>query len=56
MDQKIISGKELSALIKNQLKEEVTQLNAQNIFPKLSVIIVGENPASQTYEIGRAHV
>ena len=53
MNNKLISGKEISAAIKSQVKEEVASLNAKGVFPKLSVIIVGENPASQTYVKGK---
>ncbi|MBQ8603817.1 MAG: bifunctional 5,10-methylene-tetrahydrofolate dehydrogenase/5,10-methylene-tetrahydrofolate cyclohydrolase [Oscillospiraceae bacterium] len=53
MDNKLISGKEVSAQIKQQVKEEVKHLNEQGIYPKLSVIIVGENPASMTYVKGK---
>lgn len=53
MDEKLISGKEVSAQIKQQVKEEVKLLNEQGIYPKLSVIIVGENPASLTYVKGK---
>ncbi len=53
MDNKIISGKEVSAFIKSQVKEEVVLLNEKGIYPKLSVIIVGENPASLSYVKGK---
>ena len=53
MDNKIISGKEVSAFIKSQVKEEVALLNEKGIYPKLSVIIVGENPASLSYVKGK---
>ena len=53
MENKLISGKEVSAQIKQQVKEEVKLLNEQGIYPKLSVIIVGENPASLTYVKGK---
>ena len=53
MDNKLISGKEVSAAIKAQVKEEVALLNEKGVFPKLSVIIVGENPASLTYVKGK---
>lgn len=42
----IISGKELSKVIKTQIKEKVAILNKK---PCLAVIIVGENPASKIY-------
>ena len=53
MENKLISGKEVSAAIKAQVKEQVVLLNEKGIFPKLSVIIVGENPASLTYVKGK---
>ena len=53
MDNKIISGKEVAGRIKTQVKEQVAVLNEKGIYPKLSVIIVGENPASLTYVKGK---
>ncbi len=53
MDNKIISGKELATKIKSEIKLEVEKLNLEGIFPKLSVIIVGENPASLSYVRGK---
>jgi len=46
---KIISGKEIGALVRADLKKEVDQLKAQGTTPGLAVILVGEDPASQTY-------
>lgn len=46
---KIISGKEVSEEIKEQLKGEVEELKKQGIFPGLAVIIVGDDPASRVY-------
>ena len=46
----IISGKEISVKIKDQLKEEVSKIKATYPrLPKLVVILVGDNQASQTY-------
>lgn len=53
MEDKIISGKEISAIVKEQIKKEVEELNRRGIYPKLSVIIVGENPASLSYVKGK---
>ena len=53
MSEKNISGKELSALEKAKIAEKVKRLNSEGIYPKLSVIIVGENPASQSYVKGK---
>lgn len=46
---KIIDGKEVSAYIKNQVKEEVSALKEKGIEPALAVIIVGNDPASRVY-------
>jgi len=46
---KIISGKEVSEEIKEQLKGEVEELKKQGIFPGLAVIIVGDDAASRVY-------
>lgn len=50
---KIISGKEVAANIKRQVKQDVEKLNRQGIYPKLSVIMVGEDPASMAYVRGK---
>ena len=43
----IISGKEISKKIKEQLKVEVEEIkNKYNRLPKLAAILVGENQAS----------
>lgn len=49
---KILSGKTVSARIKENLKKEIEELKAQGILPGLAVIIVGEDPASKVY-VGR---
>lgn len=46
MTAKIIDGKLVSAAVREKIKAEVDNLNFK---PGLSVIIVGENPASQVY-------
>ena len=47
---KIIDGKALSALVKDEVRAEVQELEARyGRKPCLVVIIVGENPASQVY-------
>ncbi len=45
----IINGKELAQKIRMQLKEEVAKLKEQNIQPKLAVIMVGNDKASEVY-------
>ncbi|MBE7044343.1 MAG: bifunctional methylenetetrahydrofolate dehydrogenase/methenyltetrahydrofolate cyclohydrolase FolD [Ruminococcaceae bacterium] len=46
---KILSGKEVSARIKEELKQEVAALKEKGIFPGLAVVIVGDDPASRVY-------
>lgn len=52
-EDKIISGKEVSAYEKGIIADRVKTLKEKGIQPKLSVIIVGEDPASQTYVKGK---
>lgn len=51
---KIIGGKELSRIFKEEVKLDVELLKAENITPKLVVIIVGSNPASESYVLGKS--
>ncbi|WP_024788038.1 MULTISPECIES: bifunctional methylenetetrahydrofolate dehydrogenase/methenyltetrahydrofolate cyclohydrolase FolD [unclassified Lebetimonas] len=46
---RILDGKKLSEKIKNKVKEEVDKLKKEGITPGLAVILVGNDPASQTY-------
>lgn len=45
----ILNGKEVSQKIKEGLKKEVEELKENGIFPKLAVIMVGEDPSSKIY-------
>lgn len=49
MAAKIIDGKQVAADMRAELKEEVAKLKEQGIVPGLGVILVGEDPASQSY-------
>jgi methylenetetrahydrofolate dehydrogenase (NADP+)/methenyltetrahydrofolate cyclohydrolase len=49
MSAKIIDGKQIAAEIREELKAEVAGLKKQGIVPGLGVILVGEDPASQSY-------
>ncbi|MCP3032971.1 bifunctional methylenetetrahydrofolate dehydrogenase/methenyltetrahydrofolate cyclohydrolase FolD [Halobacillus sp. A1] len=53
MSAEVIYGKQLAETIRQEMKEEVAQLSGQGIHPKLVVIIVGEDPASQSYVKGK---
>jgi len=54
MSATLISGKELSEQLKSKLALEVKQLAEQGIIPGLTVILVGEDPASQVYVRNKA--
>lgn len=45
----IINGKELAQKIRNDLKKEVEELRERGIIPKLAVIMVGNDKASEVY-------
>ncbi len=46
---KLLDGKEVASKVRLGLKEEVTKLKEENIIPKLAVIMVGNDSASQIY-------
>jgi methylenetetrahydrofolate dehydrogenase (NADP+)/methenyltetrahydrofolate cyclohydrolase len=50
---KIIDGKAIAAQIRGELKEEVAKLKENGITPGLTVILVGNNPASESYVRGK---
>ncbi|HWK24027.1 MAG TPA: bifunctional methylenetetrahydrofolate dehydrogenase/methenyltetrahydrofolate cyclohydrolase FolD [Ureibacillus sp.] len=49
MSSAIINGKEIGQEIRKSVAEQVTKLKEQGIEPGLAVVLVGDNPASQTY-------
>jgi len=49
MTAQIIDGKQIAAYMRAELKDEVAKLKEQGIVPGLGVILVGEDPASQSY-------
>lgn len=49
MTAKLIDGKKIAGEIKSSLKDKVQKLKNDGVSPKLSVVLVGENPASQIY-------
>ncbi|MFA9457288.1 bifunctional methylenetetrahydrofolate dehydrogenase/methenyltetrahydrofolate cyclohydrolase FolD [Halalkalibacter sp. AB-rgal2] len=49
MTAQLLNGKELAAKKREQMKAKVKGLVEQNVTPGLAVILIGENPASQTY-------
>lgn len=49
MSAEIISGKEISKSIREELQQDINQLKSQGIEPGLAVVLVGEDPASEVY-------
>lgn len=49
MSSAIINGKEIGQEIRKSIAERVDRLKEQGLTPGLAVILVGDNPASQTY-------
>src|SRR4030042_2096520 len=49
MAAKIIDGKQVAADMLAELKTEVAELKKEGIVPGLGVILVGDDPASQSY-------
>jgi len=50
MPAQIISGTEIAKQIREELKQEITELKEKhNLIPGLATILVGEDPASQVY-------
>lgn len=54
MSARIIDGKKLSDTIKQQIADDVTALKASGITPGLTVVLVGDDPASQVYVRNKA--
>ncbi len=53
MTARIIDGKQVAADIRAELKEQIARLKGRGITPGLGVILVGEDPASQSYVTGK---
>lgn len=54
MSAKIISGKDVSAEIREELKGRAARLKEKGIVPGLAVVLVGEDPASVSYVTAKA--
>ncbi|NUM82329.1 bifunctional 5,10-methylene-tetrahydrofolate dehydrogenase/5,10-methylene-tetrahydrofolate cyclohydrolase [bacterium] len=64
MSAAIIDGKKIAEDIKNEIASEVLKLKQTGVVPHLSVVLVGDNPASEVYvrnkgkmceEVGMSH-
>jgi methylenetetrahydrofolate dehydrogenase (NADP+)/methenyltetrahydrofolate cyclohydrolase len=54
MPAKIISGKDVSSQIREELKGRAARLKERGIVPGLAVVLVGEDPASVSYVTAKA--
>jgi len=54
MSAKIISGKDVSAEIREELKGRAARLKEKEVVPGLAVVLVGEDPASVSYVTAKA--
>ncbi|MCJ7486727.1 MAG: bifunctional methylenetetrahydrofolate dehydrogenase/methenyltetrahydrofolate cyclohydrolase, partial [Candidatus Aminicenantes bacterium] len=54
MPAKIISGKEVSRVIREELKGRAVKLKEKGVVPGLGVVLVGEDPASISYVTAKA--
>lgn len=54
MSAQLIKGKDLSEQLKTRMEEEVKRLAGMGVVPGLTVILVGEDPASQVYVRNKA--
>ena len=46
---KLINGKEIASLIKEEIREKINNLLTKGIVPTLAIVQVGDNPASNIY-------
>ena len=49
MSAEVISGTEMAASIREEIKEQVADLKKSGLTPGLAVVLLGEDPASQVY-------
>lgn len=49
MSAEVISGKDMAAAIRSEVRERVAGLKESGLVPGLAVVLVGEDPASQVY-------
>ena len=46
---KLINGKEIASIIKEEIREKLNSLRINGIVPTLAIVQVGDNPASNIY-------
>ena len=53
MAAEIINGRELSNSLRERMTEEIAELKKRDVSPQLTVVLVGDNPASRSYVRGK---
>ncbi|WP_163537739.1 bifunctional methylenetetrahydrofolate dehydrogenase/methenyltetrahydrofolate cyclohydrolase FolD [Gracilibacillus sp. YIM 98692] len=53
MTAEVIYGSELAQSMRDQMKDEVSKLREKGVVPGLTVILIGEDPASKSYVLGK---
>ncbi|MFD1018700.1 bifunctional methylenetetrahydrofolate dehydrogenase/methenyltetrahydrofolate cyclohydrolase FolD [Thalassobacillus hwangdonensis] len=53
MSAEVIYGKDLAAEIREEMRQEVARMKQDGIIPGLTVVLIGEDPASQSYVKGK---
>src|SRR5699024_9489154 len=53
MTAKLIDGKKIAKEVREEIANEVQTLNAKGIHPHLTVILIGDDPASHSYVNGK---
>ena len=53
MTAQVISGKQLAKELRENMKEEINLLKQRGITPHLTVILIGDDPASHSYVNGK---
>ncbi len=53
MAAELINGRELSNSLRERMTEEIAELKKRDVSPQLTVVLVGDNPASRSYVRGK---
>ncbi|GAB2573691.1 bifunctional methylenetetrahydrofolate dehydrogenase/methenyltetrahydrofolate cyclohydrolase FolD [Gracilibacillus alcaliphilus] len=53
MTAEVIYGNELAQSLRDEMKEEVNELRSKGIIPGLTVVLIGDDPASKSYVKGK---
>lgn len=53
MSAEVINGKDLAKKLRDEMKEDIAQLKQNDIYPHLTMILIGDDPASQSFVRGK---